>query len=50
MTVGLIAPCIVSYRKETDDSSNNTKDDALSQDGINYYVDEGNSKKGKLTT
>ncbi|CAF2031429.1 unnamed protein product [Rotaria magnacalcarata] len=38
MTVGLIAPCI------------NTKDDALSQDGINYYVDEGNSKKGKLTT
>ncbi|CAM4805119.1 unnamed protein product [Rotaria magnacalcarata] len=41
---------VCPYRKETDDSSNNTKDDALSQDGINYYVDEGNSKKGKLTT
>ncbi|CAF3900565.1 unnamed protein product [Rotaria sp. Silwood2] len=50
MTFGLIAPWFVSYRKETDESSNNTKDDDLSQDGINYYVDEQNSKEGKGTT
>ncbi|CAF3987348.1 unnamed protein product, partial [Rotaria sp. Silwood2] len=50
MTFGLIAPWFVSYRRETDESLNNTKDDDLSQEGINYYVDEQNSKEGKGTT
>ncbi|CAF0951970.1 unnamed protein product [Rotaria sp. Silwood1] len=49
LTFGLTAPWSVSYRIETDESSNNTKDDDLSQVGINYYVDEQNSKEGKST-
>ncbi|CAF3258135.1 unnamed protein product [Rotaria sp. Silwood2] len=44
LTFGLIAPCIITYRKENEESLNSTKDDALSEEGINYYVDEQNSK------
>ncbi|CAF1060452.1 unnamed protein product [Rotaria sordida] len=50
ISFGLIAPWIVTYRKDTDESSNNTKDDDLSQDGINYYVNKQNTKDEKCTT
>ncbi|CAF4252016.1 unnamed protein product [Rotaria sordida] len=46
----LIATWIVTYRKDIDDSSNNTKDDHLSQDGINYYVNKQNTKGEKSTS
>ncbi|CAF1480220.1 unnamed protein product, partial [Rotaria sordida] len=49
LTFGLIAPWIISYRKENQESLNNTKDDALSEEGINYYVDEQNSNEEKRT-
>ncbi|CAF3904829.1 unnamed protein product [Rotaria sordida] len=49
ISFGLIAPWIVTYRKDTDESSNNTKDDDLSQDGINYYVNKQNIKDEKCT-
>ncbi|CAF3511447.1 unnamed protein product [Rotaria sp. Silwood1] len=46
ITFGLIAPWIITYRKENEESLNSTKNDALSEEGINYYVDEKNSKEG----
>ncbi|CAM4808551.1 unnamed protein product [Rotaria magnacalcarata] len=46
-TFGTIAPWIISYRKEIEDSLNNMKYPDLSHEGINYYVGEENSKEGK---
>ncbi|CAF5098138.1 unnamed protein product, partial [Rotaria sp. Silwood1] len=49
LTFGLIAPREVSYRKENEESRNNIKDDALSEEGINYYIDRQHSKQDTCT-
>ncbi|CAF4001686.1 unnamed protein product, partial [Rotaria sp. Silwood1] len=46
LTFGLIAPREVSYRKENEESRN---DDALSEEGINYYIDRQHSKQDTCT-
>ncbi|CAF4377045.1 unnamed protein product [Rotaria sp. Silwood2] len=50
LTFGLISPRFITYRKENEQSLNYIKDDLLSEEGINYYVDKQNSKEGKCTT
>ncbi|CAF2408271.1 unnamed protein product [Rotaria sp. Silwood2] len=50
LTFGLVAPWIISYREENKESMNNTKDDRLSEEGINYYADEKSPKERKRIT
>ncbi|CAF4511049.1 unnamed protein product [Rotaria sp. Silwood1] len=49
LTIGFIAPMIISYREEDEESTNNTANNALSEEGINYYVDRQQSKQDKCT-
>ncbi|CAF1116862.1 unnamed protein product, partial [Rotaria sordida] len=46
LTFGLIAPWVINYRKENEESLMNTN---LSKQGINYYVDEKNSTEAPCT-
>ncbi|CAF3424141.1 unnamed protein product [Rotaria sp. Silwood1] len=49
LTFGLIAPWFISYRKENEELTSNTTNNALSEEGINYYVDRQHSKQDKCT-
>ncbi|CAF5073595.1 unnamed protein product, partial [Rotaria sp. Silwood1] len=49
LTIGFIAPMIISYREEDEESTNNTANNALSEEGINYYVDRQHSKQDTCT-
>ncbi|UJR29010.1 hypothetical protein I4U23_010228 [Adineta vaga] len=40
LTLGLLAPYLITYRKEEKYSTNEKQNEELSQEGINYYTDE----------
>ncbi|CAF1272549.1 unnamed protein product, partial [Rotaria sordida] len=48
ITLGFIAPWVISYRNENEDMLNTANDDDLCKEGINYCINETYSAEGKM--